>query len=543
MSQPYLRRPRRRLAVFILSMSSFCAPAAWADFFVSSANFTGGDVVSFSQVTGVPKLDMTMPTPLPNYSSGLAFGPDGNLYVANEARATVLRFSPVNGTLIGTFVASGNGLNDPLGMTFGPDGNLYVADYVTGVRQFNGSTGAPMAAITTSGTGASLYAYDVKFGSDGNIYVSDDNSNAILRYNGSTLAFIDVFATPPAVSAISVSTPHGMAFDSNGELYAVVVVDDFVDGEFNLIYEFDKSTGNPSTTFGASIMGDDLTFGRDGFIYVPEGQAINRYNPEFGYFQNAFTTDSRIRGGFIAFGGPAPFDQVVYGPVVVTKVQTLRLTVVAGPVLVPPGVPVEAVLGFANEQGDSVGPSLPATLAPGQAVSIDLDASTLISSGHLVVRPVVTSPAGAPAAGETIEASVEVFDTANGIGSVFGRAAHSIPAAPSFVPQGLPYGQTMRIAALAPPDSPCDALLTFADTNGNPIGPTKNVNLNPGQIATLDFNANSITGQAGQRIEVQPMITLRAIPRGPASACEGAVEVYDQHTQRTATRQDSGGSF
>jgi sugar lactone lactonase YvrE len=464
------------------------------------------------------------------------------IYVANSSKQTVLRYNPVSGAFIGTFVAAGNGLSFPMAMTFGPDGNLYVADWDAGVRQFNGSTGVPMPAITTGPTGGALNAYDVKFGPDGNIYVSDMDSNTILKYNGSTLAFMSVFATPPAVSSISISTPHGIAFSPNGNLYAICEVYDMVN-LYNQIYEFSGGSGSLVTSFGGTTLGDALMFGRDGFIYIPEGQAINRYNPEFGYLQNAFTTDSRIRGSFIVLGGPGPFDQVVFAPYAGTKAQTIRLTVVDGPVWVPPGVAVEALLGFANEQGITVGPTLPVTLGPGQTVSLDLDLSTVISSGRTEVRPFVTLPPGAVnPPGGNLEASVEVFETAKAIGSVFGRGAHSIPSAPMFVPQGVPYGQSMRMTAVAPPDNPCDAVLSFADPNGNPVGPTKSVQLAPGNMTTLDFNANTLTGQSGQRIEIQPMVSLISLPGGVASACQASVEVYDQHSGRTATRQDSGGS-
>ncbi len=536
------RGPAKAAGAILLSVLG--ASAAWADIYVSGANTTGSDIVSFSQVTGLAKLDMNVSGPLPNNTSGLAIGPDGNLYVANSSKQAVLRFNPVSGAFIGTFVAAGSGLSFPLGMTFGPDGNLYVADWDTGVRQFNGSTGAAMGAITAGPTGGNLAAFDVKFGPDGNIYVSDMNSNTILRYNGSTLAFMNVFATPPDISSVGINSPNGLAFGPNGNLYAIVEV--FVDTyiSYYYLYEFDGSSGNLITTFGGATGGNALMFGRDGFIYVPEGQTIKRYNPEFGNLQNVFTTDSRIYGGFIVLGGPGPFDQVVFAPYAGTKAQTIRLTVVDGPVWVPPGVAVEGLLGFANEQGITVGPTLPVTLAPGQTVSLDLDLSTMISSGRTEVRPFVTVPPGAVnLPGGNLEASVEVFETANGIGSVFGRGAHSIPSAPMFVPQGVPYGQSMRMTAVAPPDNPCDAVLSFTDPNGNPVGPTKTVQLAPGNMTTLDFNANTLTGQSGQRIEIQPMVALISLPGGVASACQASVEVYDQHSGRTATRQDSGGSF
>ncbi len=531
-------------AALAVLISSLWLPTARADVFVSGSNTLRTDVLSFSQVTAAPKLDM----PVGRETTGLAIGPDGNLYVADETPA-VVRFNPA-GVLIGTFIPAGSGLSFPLGMTFGPDGNLYVADYSTGVHQFNGTTGASMAVITTGEPGVGLYPFDVRFGPDNNLYVSDDNSNTILRYNGSTLAFMNTFAVPPLPSSTGTNAPYGMAFGHNGNLYAICGVTG-IDGSaitVNFIFEFDATTGAyiPFSGIGSpETYGSDLAVGPDGFIYVPEGTVINRYNPSGGYLQNAFSTDSKIGAEFITFGFLSPPDALVHTPFSLITLQTLRLTVVEGPVTVAPGVPVEATLGFANAQGVSVGPTSTVSLTPGQTASLDLDASTLIASGQTEVRPVVTAPVGTPAVGGTLESSAEVFETSTGFGSVFGRGAHSIHAAPKFVPQGVAYGQTMRITALAPPDSSCNALLSFADNNGNPLGTTSSVNLSPGQMAALSFNANSITGQLGQRIEVQPTITLQNATGsgGAAPACEGSVEVYDQLSGRTATRQDSGGSF
>jgi len=39
----------------------------------------------------------------------------------------------------------------------------------------------------------------------------------------------------------------------------------------------------------------------------------------------------------------------------------------------------------------------------------------------------------------------------------------------------------MRLIATAYPPTPCVTALGFADANGNAIGPSLNVNLNPGQ--------------------------------------------------------------
>jgi sugar lactone lactonase YvrE len=56
---------------------------------------------------------------------GLAFGPDGNLYVADSIGNAILRYHGQSGAFLGVF-ATNNWLY-PNGITFGPDGNLYAA--------------------------------------------------------------------------------------------------------------------------------------------------------------------------------------------------------------------------------------------------------------------------------------------------------------------------------------------------------------------------------------------------------------------------------
>ena len=545
MHQPYLRILTifRSFPALLAVMCGLWLPAARADVFVSGANTTFSDILSFSQYTGAFKLDMPISGPLPNDTAGMAIGPDGNLYVVNSSKQTVLRFNPVNGAFIGTFVTAGSGLSLPQGITFGPDDNLYVADYITGVRQFNGTTGAPMGAITTNGLGGSLYASDVKFGSDHNLYVGDDNSNNILKYDGSTFAFMGVFATAPAPYADGIVAPQGMAFGPNGNLYIIGEVRDGFTSNYDALFEFDGSTGATSTNFGAITSGGDLAFGADGFIYIPEGQVINRYNPTFGYFQNVFTADSRIHGGYILFGcGACAPPYVLHDPVNLTATQTIRLTVVNGPVRVPPGVPVEAQLGFQNSAGAMVGPSQVVNLNPGQTASLDLEGSSLISSGRIQLQPVVTSLPGTPLG--SLQDSVELFTTSSGVGSVFYPGiptppVSSIAGPPSFVPQGVARGQSMQINVAAPPDSPCVAMLSFADNSGNPIGPTQQVNLSPGTMASLIFNPNKYTKSG--REEYVPQMTPNDPTggQGVAPACLGSVEVFSQKTGDIATYQTS----
>jgi hypothetical protein len=89
---------------------------------------------------------------------------------------------------------------------------------------------------------------------------------------------------------------------------------------------------------------------------------------------------------------------------------------------------------------------------------------------------------------------------------------------------GVVRGQTVQLNISAFPPDPCFATLGFQDASGNPVGTTMNVTLQGGQSASLPLNGNTLTTVAGQRVEVQPTVTLTA---GVVSQCTASTEVYD----------------
>lgn len=124
----------------------------------------------------------------------LTFGPDGDLYVLTTFTHQVLRFDGASGAFMDVFVDSGP-LTFPAGIAFGPDGHLYVGNNDTSVRSFSGSTGDLLGLFVLPGSGGLNTPSDLTFGPEGNLYVTGFQNDAVLRYDGRTGDFIDVFAS------------------------------------------------------------------------------------------------------------------------------------------------------------------------------------------------------------------------------------------------------------------------------------------------------------------------------------------------------------
>ncbi len=97
-------------------------------------------------------------------------------------------------------------------------------------------------------------------------------------------------------------------------------------------------------------------------------------------------------------------------------------------------------------------------------------------------------------------------------------------------PFGLGYNQILHIVAgpITPaPGTPVEANISFTDINGNVIGPSSVVTVNPGQVASFDLLANNSI-RPGQRIEVVPVVTPGPDPNGaPTNRIEVSAEVRD----------------
>lgn len=168
--------------------------------FFAVSNGSPHRLLKFNGMTGAYLADLTATLGSTSFDVpywGLAFGPDGNLYLSGGTTGGVLRFNPTTATFMDVFVPMGSGgLNNAHGLTFGPDDNLYVAggDLDGRVWKFDGATGAFLGLfVATLDNGGMTRPDGLVFGPAGNLFVSSDTGK-VLRFAGSDGHFLDVFA-------------------------------------------------------------------------------------------------------------------------------------------------------------------------------------------------------------------------------------------------------------------------------------------------------------------------------------------------------------
>lgn len=157
------------------------------------------------------------------------FGPDGMFYVSSHSGNFVNRYDPhgpAEGGFgpMGQFVGPGNGLNGAEMMAWDADGDFYLASGNNSrILKYDGTTGAFIEnfvwndpATPGDDTGGLSGPHDMTFGPDGDLYVTSFNSNPVFRYNGTTGDFVEIFV---ATGVGGPSLPHGLAFGPDGNLY------------------------------------------------------------------------------------------------------------------------------------------------------------------------------------------------------------------------------------------------------------------------------------------------------------------------------------
>src|SRR5262245_46922735 len=207
---------------------------------LSVTDFTTRSVLRYNEASGA-FVDAVVPKGSGGLSQPFAvlYGPhDHNLYVSSGFGAgrglekAVLRYDGATGAFLGPFVDSTH-LTSPRGIIFGPDGNLYVADGKGDTNgneindgrivRYNGVTGAFIDEfVPISGNGGMSHPSCLVFGpsvedpSRLDLYVSSAYTNSVLRFEGTTGAFLGEFV---ASGSGGLNHPGSLVFGPDGSLY------------------------------------------------------------------------------------------------------------------------------------------------------------------------------------------------------------------------------------------------------------------------------------------------------------------------------------
>ena len=198
------------------------------------------------------------------------------------------------------------------------------------VLRYDGTTGAFL------GTFASHPSLDgvasITYGSDGKLYVLGEFSLNVLRFDGLTGAFIDEFISPSDMGSVGLTDPGFMEFGPDGNLYIL----HHVSGLPDAVFKFNGTTGDFISTFATGsgmAHTHGLTIG-SGVLYIGNltDSTIERYDAVTGAFLGASPPDPGLTTASSIVFGPdgllyvtniAPGGLNSYDTVVGTHVATL----------------------------------------------------------------------------------------------------------------------------------------------------------------------------------------------------------------------------
>ena len=292
-AKSYLSRP---LVIILLCL---LGSPAWAD--ILALQRQSPEVFRYNENTRA-LAGISFSPDNPESFDGVAFGPDGNVYVVDNVLGDgrVLRFNGQTGAFIDRFVdyQPSRSLYSPRGVAFGPDGQLYVGSTTTNyqgcqVMRFNGQTGAFVDTFVLAGSGGLGDISDMTFGPDGKLYILC-SAQGILRYSGLDGHFISFFGSFPTNVY-----PCNLAFGPSGDL--------FVSTSTNGVLRFNGTSGGFQGAFitpgsGGLTNAAGLAFANDGSLYVgsPASRSVLHYDGTTGAFIDGF----QLPGGSSSSVGP-----------------------------------------------------------------------------------------------------------------------------------------------------------------------------------------------------------------------------------------------
>ena len=175
---------------------------------------------------------------------GMAFGPDGDLYIGDFWLGTVTRY---DGTTFTEIASTPEGsVGTPSGIHFAPNGNLFVlSGGLNTIREYNTDDGGIDYLGDFGNVPGASQPQDFTWGPNGNIFVTRGGSGGVAELDGTTGAFIGNFV--PANSSLPT---NGLAFDDFGRFLVSIVF------PVSRIDAYDAATGASQGIFTTEGLAD-----------------------------------------------------------------------------------------------------------------------------------------------------------------------------------------------------------------------------------------------------------------------------------------------
>jgi hypothetical protein len=229
----------------------------------------------------------------------LLITPEGRILVSSALDSRIAEFD-VTGAHVRDLVAAGaGGLSQPGAMLLHPDGvTLLVASELThSVKAYHRDTGAFIRDFVSPGAGGLSGPFGLAMSAGGDLLVTSAD-NQVLRYDGATGAFIDVFVKVTDNGGLSI--PRGMLVMPGGNLLVA---------SYNTTQalEFDGATGafirqfNKGGTTDRLVLDEPWTIrlGPDGYVYISVSHVHPLTGPAQLHLTNARVFQYHPESGFL----------------------------------------------------------------------------------------------------------------------------------------------------------------------------------------------------------------------------------------------------
>ncbi|MFN0012492.1 MAG: hypothetical protein ACKVS8_12710 [Phycisphaerales bacterium] len=238
-------------------------------------------------------------------AAGMAAATGANaqdLLASNFSSSTITRFD-LNTRQLKATHGPGSGLSAPLASRVGPDGRLYVtSEGSDAILRYNPNTGAFIDTFIAPGSGGLTQPTGLDWGPDGNLYVASFNGNKVLRYHAGTGAFLSTFVTAGLGSLNGAD--NGMIFGPDGNLY----IPSYNNGR---VLKYNGTTGAFVSIFATVGLPRVILFRANDVLITSETVGVRRHNKTTGAFLSTFAS-SGVNGLITAIGMAAGPDGSIY---------------------------------------------------------------------------------------------------------------------------------------------------------------------------------------------------------------------------------------